>query len=344
MTDKDISASIKVRALTRVFSGKGHARASIVANERVSFIVPRGEVFGLLGPNGAGKSTLVHQLLGLVKPTSGEIWIEGVNIVKYPEQATKLIGFLPQTALPLRGIGVIDALHYTGRLRGQTETDARLQANSLAQALGITEFASRPAHRLSGGMLRLINFAMSLMGYPRVLVLDEPTNELDPYNRRLIWDFIAKLNRDYRVTCILVTHNVLEAEKVVQRVAIMQQGHLVALGTPGELKAKAGGKIRLEFTLKDSESLGLRASQRLAQLGELEEIRPTQFRLLINRERVNVLDAALNIIGLERLDDFRLAPPTLEDVYLDLGRQTLLQGDEKDNAEGFQAAGEVSHV
>lgn len=311
--------SISIEHLTRVFPGRGRDKRPVIANDDLSFEIRRGEIFGLLGPNGAGKTTLVSQLLGLLAPTSGSIWMEGIDVVRHPEKVKQLIGFLPQTGLPMRFVEVERALFYTGRLRGQPEADARLQTRQLLEELGMSDYAQRYVNKLSGGMLRLTNFAMSLMGRPQVLVLDEPTNELDPHKRRLIWEMIARLNREQGVTCILVTHNVLEAEKVIQRVAVMQKGGIVALGTPGELKLRSGGKVRLEFQLKEAEELAIENRSRLTMLGELEEPRPGQYRLYLPPASVAAAtDAVVNLIGLNRLDDFRLAPPSLEDVYLEL--------------------------
>src|SRR5215510_12792332 len=231
------SVAIRVEHLTRVFSAKGQ---TIHANDDMSFEVKRGEIFGLLGPNGAGKTTLISQLLGLLAPTSGSIWLEGVDVIRNPEFVRQISGFLPQTGLPMRYVEVERALRYTGRLRGQSEADARLQAAALMEELGLAEFAQRYVNKLSGGMLRLTNFAMALMGRPRLLVLDEPTNELDPHKRQIIWMMIGRLNREQGTTCVLVTHNVLEAEKVIQRVAVMHGGRIIALGTPGEVKMRAG--------------------------------------------------------------------------------------------------------
>ena len=332
--------SIRVAGLTRVFAGKGRDRRRVVANDDLSFEVRRGEIFGLLGPNGAGKTTLVSQLLGLLQPTSGAIWLEGIDVVRQPERVKPLIGYLPQGELPMRHVEVERALRFTGRLRGQTEADARAQSRRLLDELGMAGYAQRYVNKLSGGELRLCNFAMALMGWPRVLVLDEPTNELDPHKRRLVWDVIARLNRERGVTCILVTHNVLEAERVIQRVAVMHHGRIVALGTPGELKLRGGERVRLEFRLREDEALSPGEAAELAGLGEVEEPRPGHYRLYLPRERVAAAtDVVVNRIGLARLDDFRLAPPSLEDAYLELdelvgSRESGVGSDADDSGEG----------
>jgi len=305
--------SIRVEHLTRVYPGK----TSLVANNDLTFEVKRGEIFGLLGPNGAGKTTLVHQLLGLIQPTSGAIWLEGIDVVKQPQQVKRITGFLPQTGLPMRYVEVERALHYTGRLRGQSEADAKSQSRKLIDELGIGEFSKRYVHKLSGGILRLTNFAMALMGSPQVVILDEPTNELDPQKRRIVWDMIARLNAEQGVTCVLVTHNVLEAERVIQRVAVMKHGKFVAFGTPGELKLFSGANVRLEFRLKAGETLDESETQRLTMLGKLDTSRLGDYAVHLAANQVAAAtDMLMTQIGMARLDDFKLSPPSLEDVYL----------------------------
>ncbi len=305
--------SIRVEHLTRTYTGK----TSLVANDDLTFEVRRGEIFGLLGPNGAGKTTLVHQLLGLTQPTSGSIWLEGIDVVKQPQQVKRITGFLPQTGLPMRYVEVERALHYTGRLRGQSEADAKSQSRQLIDELDIGDYAKRYVHKLSGGILRLTNFAMALMGSPQVVILDEPTNELDPQKRRIVWDMIGRLNTEQGVTCVLVTHNVLEAERVIQRVAVMKQGKFVAFGTPGELKLFSGGNVRLEFRLKAGESLDKLEAERLTALGTLDTSKPGDYTVYLAAHQVApATEMLMTQIGMVRLDDFRLSPPSLEDIYL----------------------------
>jgi ABC-2 type transport system permease protein len=289
--------AIKVSHLSYTYPGK----AATAANSDISFEVQRGEIFGLLGPNGAGKTTLISQILGLIKPHTGAIWLENIDIVQNPDAAKRMVGFLPQTGLPMRYVEVEQALRWTGRLRGQAACAAQAQADTLIEQLEMSAYARKYVNKLSGGMLRLVNFAMSLMGEPPILILDEPTNELDPQMRRRVWDMIACLN-------------VLEAERVIQRVAVMKAGRIVALGTPGELKLRSGGKVRLEFRLKEGETL---RGDSLAYLGDVEEYGPGAYRLyLASEEAGTATDRIVRQLGLERLEDFRLAPPSLEDVYL----------------------------
>jgi ABC-2 type transport system permease protein len=315
----DENISIRVENLTRIFFSKGHKKNQIIANDNLSFDVLRGEIFGLLGPNGAGKTTLISQIMGLVIPTTGQITLESFDVIREPDKVKKLVGFLPQTPTAMRLVEVENALYYTGRLRGQPESDARQQVRQLIDELGMQSYARQYTHKLSGGMLRLANFAMALMGRPRVLILDEPTNELDPHNRRLIWDFLAQLNKEQKTTCILVTHNVLEAERVIHRVAVMRQGHIAAIGTPGELKQRAQGQVRLEFHTRDGSGLDDQIFRHLQTMGKMEQPRPEYYRLYLPQERVVLAtEFVTNTLGFSQIDDFRLAPPSLEDIYLNL--------------------------
>jgi ABC-type multidrug transport system ATPase subunit len=315
--------AIDVQHLTRHYHPRVRNALPVVANDDLSFRVPRGECFGLLGPNGAGKTTLICQLLGILAPTSGQIRLGGVDVVRDPERGKRLVGYLPQSGLAMRSVEVERALRYTGRLRGQSEADARAQARAVLDELELVPYAGRSVNRLSGGLARLAYFAMALMGRPPILILDEPTNELDPHKRRLIWDVLARRHREQGTTCVLVTHNVLEAEKVLQRVGVMQRGRMIAIGTPGELKQRAGAMVRLEFWLKDGAACTDEEQGRVAALGALEQRRPGHYRLdHAPAQCVAATERGMHQIGRARLDDFRLTPPSLEDVYLELDQES----------------------
>jgi ABC-2 type transport system permease protein len=313
-----VSDAIVVRNLTRVHRGGGPE--AVLANDRLSFTVQRGEVFGLLGPNGAGKTTLVSQLLGLVRPTSGDITVAGIDVVRDPDAVKAVTGYLPQTGLPMRMVEVRRALHFTGRLRGQPDRDARVQTDELLDELGLGPVADRYVDRCSGGMMRLVNVGMALMGRPALLVLDEPTNELDPHNRRLVWEVLARRAALEGTTVVLVTHNVLEAERAVHRVAVMHAGRITALGTPGELKARMGDLAKLELFVKDGADLAPPELDMLAEVGEVSPGRREGDYLVraAAGRAPELMSAVTDRVGLDRFDDFRLGRATLEDVYLEL--------------------------
>ncbi|WP_344609310.1 ATP-binding cassette domain-containing protein [Streptomyces glaucus] len=318
MVKTDDGPAIEVRDLVRAYRGRNGEL--IRANDGLTFSVPRGQVFGLFGANGAGKTTLVLQLLGLVRPTSGSVTVNGIDVVRHPETVKSTVGFLPQRGLSMRLIEARRALHYTGRLRGQSEADARRQTDELIDELGLGPYADRQVERLSGGLMRLVNFGMTLMGRPELIVLDEPTNELDPHNRRLIWDIVQRRAAEDGTTVVLVTHNVLEAEKAVHRVAVMHGGRITAMGTPGELKEQTGAQARLELFVRDGGTLTDEETARLGRIGVVTPgDRTGSYLVTAPPDRIQpLLEVLVTDVGVTRVDDFRFARPTLEDVYLSL--------------------------
>ncbi|WP_405593435.1 ABC transporter ATP-binding protein/permease [Streptomyces sp. NBC_01092] len=328
MVKTDDGPAIEVRDLVRAYRGRGGEL--IKANDGLTFNVPRGQVFGLFGANGAGKTTLVLQMLGLVRPTSGSITVNGIDVVRHPELVKSTVGFLPQRGLSMRLIEARRALHYTGRLRGQSEADARRQTDELIEELGLGPYADRQVERLSGGLMRLVNFGMTLMGRPELIVLDEPTNELDPHNRRLIWDIVQRRAAEDGTTIVLVTHNVLEAEKAVHRVAVMHGGRITAMGTPGELKEQTGAQARLELFVRDGGSLTEAEAARLGRIGVVTPgDRNGSYLVTAPPDRIQpLLEVLVTDVGVTRVDDFRFARPTLEDVYLSLKPEPVGQPEE----------------
>jgi ABC-2 type transport system ATP-binding protein len=300
---------------------KTYKAGKVRANDGLSFEILPGEIFGLLGPNGAGKTTLVGQLTGLLRPDSGTLLLYGHDISRDSRFTTEVVAVLAQTRLPLHDLTVEEALTITGHLRGLSRRDARRDAQVLMERFDLGTIRGKRLGKLSGGQLRLAAFATAMIGERLVLVLDEPTNELDPANRRLVWDYLLELKRLEGRTIILVTHNVLEAERVIERVGIINHGRIIALGTPGELKAKVDQRIHLELVL--SPGYEDRAAI-IETLGEAVQVTGQQWVVWISRDEApQVIDRVLRDVGLDCLDDFRILTPTLEDVYLRLSNEPL---------------------
>ncbi|MEO3814905.1 ATP-binding cassette domain-containing protein [Sphaerisporangium sp. B11E5] len=311
-------ALIEISGLTRTYKSKGGTL--VHANAGIDLTVAPGQIFGLLGANGAGKTTMVMQILGLLTPSSGSIRVADVDVVRRPEAVKHIAGFLPQTGLAMRLIEVRRALSYTGRLRGLSHEAARRQTDDLLDELELGAYADRYVHRLSGGLLRLVNLGMALIGRPRLLVLDEPTNELDPRSRRMVWDALRRRNEADGTTVLLVTHNVHEAERAVHRVAVMNGGRIVAEGTPGELKEHLGLQIRLDLRMKDGQALTPAEARRLSSFGTMTATgQEGGYVIHAEPDRVgDLMDVVVSDIHLKRVDDFRVAKPTLEEAYLQL--------------------------
>jgi ABC-2 type transport system ATP-binding protein len=314
-----VSAQIPVYEVRNLV--KTYKSGKVRANDGLSFDIHEGEIFGLLGPNGAGKSTLVGQLTGLLRPDSGTLNLYGHDIGRNSRFATEVVAALTQTPLPLGDLSVLEVLRVTGHLRGLSRRDAHAEGERLIERLGLGAERDKRLGKLSGGLWRLATIAVALIGERPVLVLDEPTNELDPVNRRMIWDLLLDLKREKGRTIILVTHNVLEAERVIERVGIIDHGKVVAWGTPGQLKSLVDDRVHLELTLAEGQE---EHGARIAALGSATRVTDRHWVVLAERHAVRgVMDRVLGEIGIDRLDDFRLTTPSLEDVYLQLAGESL---------------------
>jgi len=209
----------------------------IVALKGVSFAVEHGEIFGLLGPNGAGKTTLVHILTTLIKPTAGSAVVAGHNIIEEPDEVRKSIGIVfqePSLALNLTGY---ENLYIHGKLYGLRGRELKERIKEVLRFVDLYEHKDRVVKDYSGGMRRRLEIARALLHEPEVLFLDEPTLGLDPHIRARIWEYIKELNKEKEVTIFLTTHYIEEAEALCRRVAIIDQGRIIALGAPEELKS-----------------------------------------------------------------------------------------------------------
>ncbi|GHJ95584.1 MULTISPECIES: ABC transporter ATP-binding protein [Streptomyces] len=293
------------------------ATPEVRATDGISLDVRGGEVFGLLGPNGAGKSTLVRQLTGLMRPDSGTVELLGHDLVRHPERAARLLAYLGQESTALDELTVALAAETTGRLRGLTAADARAERDAVLDELGLGELAGRPLKKLSGGQRRLACFATALVGHRPVLVLDEPTTGMDPVARRAVWAAVDRRRAEHGTTVLLVTHNVIEAETVLDRVAVLDRGRVIACDTPAGLKERVADEVRVELLWRESAPLGLPEIAALRELAQ-ESGRRWVLRLAPDAARAAVATVTGGA-AFAALDDFTLATPSLEDVYLALG-------------------------
>lgn len=310
---------VKTYPATR--GGRGApATPEVRATDGISLDVRGGEIFGLLGPNGAGKSTLVRQLTGLMRPDSGSVRLLGHDLVRHPERASRLLAYLGQESTALDELTVALAAETTGRLRGLTARDARAERDAVLDELGLGALASRPLKKLSGGQRRLACVAAALVGERPVLVLDEPTTGMDPVARRAVWAAVDRRRAEHGATVLLVTHNVIEAETVLDRVAVLEHGRVIACDTPAGLKERVAGEVRVELVWRESAPLHLPEVAALRDLAQ-ETGRRWILRLAPDAARTAVATVTGGA-AFAALDDFTLATPSLEDVYLALGGAT----------------------
>jgi len=212
---------------------------ALAAVKAANFSVDTGEVFGLLGPNGAGKTTTIRMLTTLIRPSSGTARVAGHDILDDPLSVKKSIGVIPQMLNLDIDLTLAENLEYHGRLHGMERRDRDERTDELLRFVGLWEKRDTPVEHLSGGMRRRLLIARGLMHRPRVVIMDEPTVGLDPQARHLIWGMIEDLKQS-GITILLTTHYIEEADRLCDRVAIMQQGKVVTLGAPADLKALVG--------------------------------------------------------------------------------------------------------
>ncbi|MSO44493.1 MAG: ATP-binding cassette domain-containing protein [Thermoleophilia bacterium] len=210
-----------------------------LALQGVDLDVPRGTVFGLLGPNGSGKSTTVRILATLIRPDSGNAWVDGINVLTHANQVRERIGLTGQSAAVDDYLTGRENLRMFGRLSRLSSRDARSRAAELLEQFDLVEAADRPSKGYSGGMRRRLDLAASLMARPPILFLDEPTTGLDPRSRLTMWAVIQDLVDD-GTTVLLTTQYLEEADRLARRLAVIDHGRVIAAGTPAELKARVG--------------------------------------------------------------------------------------------------------
>ncbi|MDQ7793795.1 MAG: ABC transporter ATP-binding protein [bacterium] len=299
----------EIRSLTKIYRG-----ATSPANREIDLDVPAGVIYGVLGPNGAGKTTLVRQLAGLLEPTSGSIHLLGVDVRAEPGRVPLLLGYFGQRLLALNAHRFEEVLRITGLLRGQSVAQARRQAGLLMEYFGVTELARNLLGRMSGGERRLAGLLATFMGDRRVLILDEPTNDLDPLRRQQLWSYLHERNSRTGTTIIVVSHNLLEVELVAHQAVLIDRGVVAACGTIGDLKRSVAGWVRIELRLKQEQA---EDRELIAGLPNARLARPGLWVIpAAPAAAPDLLGMVLNRLSPGALDDFRLVTPSLDDVYL----------------------------
>ena len=239
-----MSATIEVLGLTKRFG-------DLAAVNQVSFTVEEGEIFGLLGPNGAGKSTLIRMMVTLLPPTAGTAIINGFDVVKKSDDVRRSIGVIPQAMTSDLELTVYENLLIFAKLYGVPRDTRTRLIGELLDAVELTQWADKPVKNLSGGMRRRVEIARGLVHEPRVFFLDEPTTGLDPVSRTAVWGMLRKIKSQRDLTVLITTHYMDEADKLCDRIAIVDHGKLVALDSPAALKASIPGRAPETVTLDD---------------------------------------------------------------------------------------------
>jgi ABC-2 type transport system ATP-binding protein len=304
------------------------------AVDGIDLSVAPGEIYGFLGPNGAGKSTTVHVLTTLLPPTAGIARVGGYDVVKEGPKVRSLIGVALQEAALDPLLTGRDHLRLQATLQGVPKQQRADRAEELLHRVGLADAADRKVAGYSGGMKRRLDLALALVHFPRILFLDEPTTGLDPQSRTALWEEVAVLRREAGVTIFLTTQYLEEADVLADRVGIIDQGRIVAEGTPADLKAEVGRPSVHAIPLRDGDRTMI--AEFLARFGEpLDTTRDVAVRL---RDGLGLTDIvrAVDANGVE-IADLELRAPTLDDVFLAKTGRTLEGAMEEADAQAVGA-------
>jgi ABC-2 type transport system ATP-binding protein len=289
----------------------------------VSFRVAEGEIFGLLGPNGAGKSTLIRMMTTLIPVTSGRAIVAGHNVAKDPDAVRRLIGVIPQALTSDPDLTLEENLAIYAKLYSVPRAQREKNINEVLEAVDLTKWRDAPTKTLSGGMRRRLEIARGLVHDPRIFFLDEPTTGLDPVSRIAVWEMLNNLKNTRNLTMLLTTHYMEEADKLCDRIAIVDHGKLVALGTPIELKNSVAGAnvVEVHFDREDEAW-----EDRLKGLEGVTSVQPESsgfYRVITmsgSKTTMQIVELAANL-G-ETLTSLSVQNTTLDDVFVHYtGRQ-----------------------
>ena len=300
---------VEVRNLSKTF-GK------LKAVDNVSFEVKKGEIFGFLGPNGAGNSTTINMLTTLLKPSSGSAKVCGYDVCKNANEVRRNVGVVPQEYTADEDMTGRDNIILCADLYGLPRNISLPHAEELLELVELTDAANRKVSTYSGGMRRRLELASGLINYPKLLFLDEPTLGLDVQTRTAVWNYIRMMKQEYHMTLFLTTHYLEEADALCDRIAIIDHGHIVRIGTPAELKASIGGDVIVIGVVEKTPDI----SSAVAQIKLVKDVKKNDGVYRIKAERGE--EATPEIIDLIRsrglhVTKIELTKPTLDEAYLE---------------------------
>jgi ABC-2 type transport system ATP-binding protein len=299
---------IEVEGLTKIFSG------GLTAVDHVNFNVKRGEIFGFLGPNGAGKTTTINMLITILKPTSGKAAILGHDIAKQNNAVRSSIGLVPQEYTADDDLTGYENILLCADLYGIPRKISKRRAIDLLNLVELTAFKDKKVQTFSGGMRRRLELACGLINRPKVLFLDEPTLGLDVQTRAATWNYIKMLKKEFGMTLFMTTHYLEEADSLCDRIAIIDHGKIVVVGTPEDLKNNLGGDIITLSIQTDVDITGL-----IEKIQHVREVKKDNNTYTIKSE-VGEVTAPLIIEALRKenhvVTRLSLTKPTLNEVYL----------------------------
>lgn len=305
---------IKIRNLTKRYE-------NLTAVDDINLEIAKGEVFGLLGPNGAGKTTVIHMLATLLKPTSGTAIVNGYDVVTEPGKVRSSIGIVFQAPSSDDMLTGYENLKIHAFLYGVPSYEREKRIQSVLELVGLADRQHDEVKKYSGGMRRRLEIARGLLHKPKVMFLDEPTLGLDPSSRGMMWEYVQKLVKEEDMTFILTTHYMEEADRLCNRIGIIDQGKIIALDTPANLKKLIGGDI---VKIKSKSYPDLENLKKLIYIRKIELI-DGEIIMYVDNARANIPDILRHLEA--EYVEFR--SPDLNDVFLKLASKNL-----KESVEG----------
>jgi ABC-2 type transport system ATP-binding protein len=307
---------VRVEGLSKTFGGK------VKAVDNVSFSVEEGEIFGFLGPNGAGKSTTINMLTTTLRPTGGRAEVCGYDVLQSANEVRRRVGVVPQEYTADEDMTGIDNILLCADLYGIPKADARARAKELLELVELKDSAGRKVSTYSGGMRRRLELACGLINYPRLLFLDEPTLGLDVQTRAAVWKFIRTLKDEYQMTLFLTTHYLEEADSLCDRIAIIDHGKIVKVGTPAELKAGVGGDVIVVGVSENGPDL----TGDIRGLATVRDAKKENGGYRVKAAKGDeVAPLIINLIMAKGLhvNKIEVTKPTLDEAYLELTGRSL---------------------
>ena len=297
----------------------------LVAVDHINFKVKSGEIFGLLGPNGAGKTTTINMLITLLKPTEGTAYVSGFDIRREPEKIRERIGVVFQDMTVDRNLTGYENMWLHGKLYNIPEKELKRRIKELLEFVELEKWANVELRKYSGGMIRRLEIARGLLHTPEILFLDEPTLGLDPQTRAHIWDYIRRTKKEKNMTILLTTHYMDEAEKLCDRIAIIDHGKIIAIGTPEQLKKTIGGDIIYITVSKENHDIKRFMEVIKDNVSEKTKIINTNTLAITVEnapEKIPLIFDVAQSNGVKILE-IKYSRPTLDDVFLQLTGRKL---------------------
>jgi ABC-2 type transport system ATP-binding protein len=325
--EADAQSAIEVQHIVKKYG-------EFTAVNDISFNVKEGEIFGLLGPNGAGKSTLIRMMTTLIPITSGSARIAGHDVSKDPDSARRLIGVIPQALTSDLDLTVDENLNIYAKLYDVPAKERKRSIDELLELVDLTKWRSAQTKTLSGGMRRRLEIARGLVHHPKIFFLDEPTTGLDPVSRVAVWEMLGNIKAQRQLTILITTHYMDEADRLCDRIAIVDHGKLVALDVPMALKASVPGSNVIEVQFEKPPEDWEQRLHTLADVTSVQHEGAGMYRVLTgNGSRTTTALVEMAVQGKVPLKSLSVQNTTLDDVFVHYtGRQLR---DELQKAHGF---------